>query len=114
MHATEYDAGLIRYRDKITELLQEFERRFPAFRQLENELTFFTSPFAVNASDMPTDVQLELIDLQCDSTLKKKFASVGLDTFCQYFPPGYLRLTALAAKALSMFGTACLCEQASL
>ena len=65
----------------MNELLQEFERRLQAFRQLENKFTYFTSTFTVNATGMPADMQLELIHLQCDSTLKQKFASVGLVTF---------------------------------
>lgn len=72
----------------------------------------FRSPYTVNASDLPADIQLEIIDLQCDSELKGKFASVGLDTFYQYLLPGYPKLTALAAKLLCMFGTTYLCEQA--
>ena len=61
---------------------------------------------------MPADMQLKLIDLQCDSTLKQNFVSVGLDMFCQYLLPGYPRLTNLATKVLTMFGTTYLCEQA--
>ena len=112
MHATEHDAGLNQCNDKITELLQEFERRFQVFTQLENEFTIFTSPFTVNATDMPADMQLELLDLQCDSTSKKNFASEGLDTFYQYLLPVYPRLTTLATNVLSMFKTIYLCDQA--
>ena len=65
----------------------------------------------MNASDLPINIQLEIIDLQCDSDLKEKFAAAGLDTFYQYLLPGYPNLTALAAKVLCMFGTTYLCEQ---
>ncbi|XP_066947044.1 general transcription factor II-I repeat domain-containing protein 2B-like [Macrobrachium rosenbergii] len=112
MHVTGLNADLDQYKDKITGLLQEFERRFHIFSELENEFAFFRSPFTVKASDMPADIQLEVIDLQCDSNMKQKFASVGLDTFYQYLLPGYPKLTSLAAKILSMFGTTYLCEQA--
>ena len=60
---------------------------------------------------MPSDIQLELSDLQCDTAMKNKFASVGLDTFYQNLVPQYPKLTAMAAKVLSMFGTTYLCEQ---
>lgn len=59
---------------------------------------------------MPVNIQLEIIDLQCDSDLKEKFATAGLDTFYQYLLPGYSNMT-LAAKVLCMFGTTHLCEQ---
>ncbi len=49
---------------------------------------------------------------QFHDKFKDKFASAGLDTFYQYDLPGYPKLTALAAKALCMFGTTYLCEQA--
>ncbi|KAK2847545.1 hypothetical protein Q5P01_010544 [Channa striata] len=86
------DNDLDKYKDNITDLLREFEQRF-------------------QPSDMPADIQLELIDLQCDSAIKDKFGSVGLDTFYQYLVPGYPKLTAMAAKVLSMFGTTYLCEK---
>ena len=96
MRMTEYDAGLNQCKDKITELLQEFERRFEVLRRLANVFTCFTSLFTVNATDMPADMQLELIDLQCDSILRQSFVWVGLDTFYQYLLPDYPRLTTLA------------------
>lgn len=104
--------NVCRYKDKITELLREFQRRFQIFGELETEFTIFRSPFTVQASDVPVDIQLEIIDLQCDSQLKDKFASVGLDTFYKFLLPGYPKLTALAAKVLCMFGTTYICEQA--
>ncbi|KAK0153162.1 General transcription factor II-I repeat domain-containing protein 2A [Merluccius polli] len=112
MRATRLTADLDQYKDKIIELLQEFEWRFQVFGELEKEFAFFRSPFTVKASDMPADIQLEIIDLQCDYDMKQKFASVGIDTFYQYLFPGYPKLTSLAAKVLSMFGTTYLCEQA--
>ena len=105
------DGDLDKYKDNISDLLREFERRFQVFSELENKFGFFRSPFTVKPADMPSDIQLELIDLQCDSGMKDKFGSVGLDKFYQYLVPGYPKLTAMAAKVLSMFGTTYLCEQ---
>lgn len=65
----------------------------------------------MNPFDLPVRIQLEIIDLQCDSDLKGKFAAGGLNTFYQNLLPGYPNLTALAAKLLCMFGTTYLCEQ---
>ena len=63
---------------------------------------------------MPGELQLELIDLQCDTAMKDtkdKFASMDINTFHKYLVPKYPRLTAMAAKVLCMFGTTYLCEQ---
>uniref|UniRef100_G3N7N2 DUF4371 domain-containing protein n=1 Tax=Gasterosteus aculeatus TaxID=69293 RepID=G3N7N2_GASAC len=104
-------ADMSRYKDKITELLREFEQRFQVFGELETEFAIFRSPFTVKAADLPINIQLEIIDLQCDQDLKDKFASSDLDTFYRYILPGYPKLIALAAKVLSIFGTTYLCEQ---
>ena len=65
----------------------------------------------MNPSDLPINIQLEIIDMQCDSDLKNEFAENDLNKFHQYLLPGYPNLTAHAAKLLSMFGTTYLCEQ---
>lgn len=73
-----------RYKDKISGLLREIENQFQLFSEPETEFTVFGSPFTVRASDLPVDMQLEIIDLQCDVELKDKFASMGLDAFYKY------------------------------
>ncbi|XP_029657542.1 general transcription factor II-I repeat domain-containing protein 2B-like [Octopus sinensis] len=93
------------YKVKITGLLQQFETRFEIFREHEKEFTVFRSPH------LAANLQLEIIDLKCDSDLKNKFTMVGLDTFYKYLLPKYPNLTALAAKILSMFGSTYLCGQ---
>jgi len=70
-------------------LLREFKQRLQIFDQLETDFQFFFSPFTLNASDLPVDLQLGIIDLQFDSNLKTKFVLVSLGTFYQYVFPGY-------------------------
>ena len=57
------------------------------------------------------DIQLEFIHLRCNSTMRNEFGSVSLDTFYQCLVPGFPKLTAIAAKVLTMFGARYLCEQ---
>jgi len=89
--------------------LREFKQRFQIFGQLEMDFQLFCSPFTVSPSDLHVDLQLEIIDLQCNSDLKTKFALVSLDTFYQYLFPGYPKVTPLATKVLCMFGMTYLC-----
>ena len=56
---------------KIRGLLWEFEQRFQIFGELENDFNIFCPQFA---SDLPVNIQLEILKLQCDSDLKGKFA----------------------------------------
>ena len=54
---------------------------FQVFGELETEFAVFCLPFTVKAVDLPVDIQLEIVDLQCDQDLKDQFASSDLDTF---------------------------------
>ena len=67
---TRPDADVKRYKDKIAGLLWEFEKRFQVFGELETEFSVFCSSFIVKASDLPVEIQLEIIDLLCDADLK--------------------------------------------
>ena len=89
MRTTGLNSDLNQYKDKITELLREFKQRFQIFDQLETDFQVFFSPFTLNASDLSVDLQLGIIDLQCDSNMKTKFALTSLGTFYQYLFPGY-------------------------
>ena len=89
MRTTGLKIDLNQYKDKITELLREFKQRFQIFDQLETDFQVFFSPFTLNASDLPVDLQLGIIDLQCESDLKTKFVLASLGTFYQYLFPGY-------------------------
>ena len=85
MRTTGLNIDLNQYKDKITELLREFKQRFQIFDQLEMDFQVFFSPFTLNASDLPEDLQLGIIDLQCDFNLMTKFVLASLGTFYQYF-----------------------------
>ena len=89
MRTTRLNIDLNQYKDKITELFQDFKQRFQIFDQLETDFQVFFSPLTLNASDLPVDLQLGITDLQGDSNLKTKFVLASLSTFYQYLFPGY-------------------------
>ena len=55
--------------------------RFVNLQKLGTEYDTVSSPFATHFEKAPDVIQLELIDLQRDSTLKEKFQSEGIDKF---------------------------------
>ncbi len=63
VRATGNDVDMDWYKNKITGLLWEFQQRFQIFGEVETEFTVFCSPFTDKASDLPMDIQLEVIDL---------------------------------------------------
>lgn len=71
----------------LLDLITEFEVRFADFRELNSyEFPLFNNPFTFEVAKAPTNMQVELIDLQCDNVLKDKFNEVGILIFyLKYF-----------------------------
>ena len=46
---------------------------FGDFRMHEEKIRLFATPFIVNPEDMPTESQMEIIELQCNALLEKSF-----------------------------------------
>jgi hypothetical protein len=69
-------------REKYTSLLRalngEFFRRFDDFKVLGNDMPLVTSPFTFNVVNAPTDLQLELIDVQSDAVIGELFKTMSL------------------------------------
>ena len=83
---TVVNSDMKRYKDKISGLLWEFEKRFQVFGELETEFAVFCSPFTVKPSDVPVAVQLEIIDLQCNTNLPQWTWTHVISISCQGTP----------------------------
>lgn len=57
------------------------------------------------------ELPMEIIKLQCESAMKKKYSNVDIGTFYQYVGPYYPQLKSLVSKIMSLFGTMYVCEQ---
>ncbi|XP_048225464.1 general transcription factor II-I repeat domain-containing protein 2A-like [Perognathus longimembris pacificus] len=99
------------YVPRMAGLRAEFQARLAAFQAHEPELRLFSSPFTAAADCAPAELQMELIDLQCNSALRAQFERVGVPEFCAHLRAGYPRLRAHCARVLSMFGSTFVCEQ---
>ncbi|UYV67918.1 hypothetical protein LAZ67_5002499 [Cordylochernes scorpioides] len=66
-------ASYQKYAENILSLRNEFETRFSDFKSLEGKFTLFSSIFSINIESVPNHMQMEVIDIQCDSDLKAKF-----------------------------------------
>lgn len=96
---------------KLNLLRVEFERRFGDFKTQQFTFELFANPFAVNVDIAPDNIQMELIELQCNSALKAKFDSAGVPEFYTFLPATMPQLRIKIARVLSMFGSTYLCEQ---
>jgi len=98
--------------DVVSELLAEFDRRFQEFKDLEPQFALFATPFAVDAESISEEVQMELLNLQCDTVLKQKYTDVGVPEFHTFLSrEKYPKLVSAAAEIMAMFGSTYVCEQ---
>nr|XP_048289733.1 general transcription factor II-I repeat domain-containing protein 2 isoform X3 [Myodes glareolus] len=101
----------LNYIPKIAELKGEFQKRLADFKAWENELTLLSSPFSVKIDSVPEELQMEVIDLQCNTVLRTKYDKVGIPDFYKHLWSSYPRYRLHCAKMLSMFSSTHICEQ---
>ena len=101
-----------KYTDIISALNNEFGRHFADFQKFAAEFGMLSSPFTTDYEKAPDAVQLKLIDLQCDFTLKEKFQSESIDKFYALLNASkFANLRKMAMKLLVLFGSTHICEQ---
>ncbi|XP_071058777.1 general transcription factor II-I repeat domain-containing protein 2B-like [Pseudochaenichthys georgianus] len=101
-----------RYSSMLGALHDEFSRRFQDFKKVEDEMQLVFSPFTCSVDRAPTEVQLELIDLQSDSLLKEHFKSASLLEFYSALKEeNFPNMRRHAQKMLVLFGSTYTCEQ---
>ncbi|KAF0024904.1 hypothetical protein F2P81_021785 [Scophthalmus maximus] len=79
--ATPSTDHLRRYSSMLVALHGEFSRRFQDFKTVEGEMHMISSSFTCSVDNAPSDVQLELFDVQSDIVLSERFKSVSLLDF---------------------------------
>ena len=103
---------LRRYSSMLQALHGEFSRRFEDLRRIEDEMQMISSPFTCSVDNAPSDVQLELIDLQADAELAEHFKSGSLlDFYSSLKEENFPNIRRHAQKMLVLFGSTYICEQ---
>ena len=103
---------LCRYSSMLGALHDEFSRRFEDFKTVESEMHVISSPFTCSVDNAPSDVQLELIDLQSETLLAEHFKSVSLlDFYSSLKEENFPHMRRHAQKMLVLFGSTYICEQ---
>ncbi|KAM4521384.1 general transcription factor II-I repeat domain-containing protein 2A-like [Odontesthes bonariensis] len=113
--ATKSADHLQKYSEMLDALHCEFSRRFQDFKNLESEMLLVSSPFNCSVEKAPSDVQMELIDLQSDSLLSDHFRSVSLLHFYSSLKEeSFPHLRRHTQRILVLFGSTYVCEQTFL
>ena len=55
------------YGEIFSALNDDFSRRFGDFQKIETSLAIVRDPFSIDIDSAPSELQLEIIDLQCDT-----------------------------------------------
>ncbi|KAK7134480.1 hypothetical protein R3I93_017791 [Phoxinus phoxinus] len=101
-----------KYSKSLDVLHREFCRRFSDFEKIEKSLQLVSCPLSLDSETAPQELQLELIDLQCDSVLKERFDSLNVDEFyASLNETKFPNIRKLAQKMLVLFGSTYVCEQ---
>ena len=101
---------------KITNYLkslnEEITRRFQDFQKIEPKFNLLSYPFTADIDTASEDLQLELIDLQSDYTLKEMFHEKTLvDFYSSLSAEKFPCMKKFGGKMFSIFGSTYICEQ---
>uniref|UniRef100_A0A0L8HPT4 DUF4371 domain-containing protein n=1 Tax=Octopus bimaculoides TaxID=37653 RepID=A0A0L8HPT4_OCTBM len=88
-------------KNQLRSLTEELERMLEDFRQIKIKFNLLTSPFSADVDASPDELQLEMIGIQSDHSLKEMFHSLPLVVFYKNF----------VASSFSIFGSTYICEQ---
>ncbi|XP_064411766.1 general transcription factor II-I repeat domain-containing protein 2A-like [Latimeria chalumnae] len=101
-----------KYSKILSNLHGEFSHRFSDFEKIEKTLELVSCPLSFDYEKAPQELQLELIDLQCDSTFKEKYNSEKLDElYASLSETKFPNIRKVAQKILVLFGSTYVCEQ---
>ncbi|XP_077480640.1 general transcription factor II-I repeat domain-containing protein 2A-like [Stigmatopora argus] len=105
-----------KYAEAISKLQEEFDHRFADFKTHKATFQIFADPFSFDVQDAPPELQMELIDLQCNSALKAKFREVSgeadkLGQFLRELTPSFPELSRRFKRTMCLFGSTYLCEK---
>lgn len=59
----------------------EFFSRFQDFNSIQSEMSAVSLPFSADIYNLPTNIQLELIELQANRNLEERFNNEPIESF---------------------------------
>lgn len=82
---------------KVNRLINDFDRHFPGFKA--QHLTIFANAFTTDSASHHS--QMELIEPQCNGSLRANFQDAAVEDFCCLLPPALVpQLRLQAARVL--------------
>ena len=101
-----------KYSEQVSALKAEFTRRFADFKSMKDQFSLLKCPFSFDIEETSTNLQLKLIDLQADHTLKEGFKNMKLPEFYESLSTEkFGHLKKFASKMCVFFASTYICEQ---
>jgi 17beta-estradiol 17-dehydrogenase/3beta-hydroxysteroid 3-dehydrogenase/mitotic-spindle organizing protein 1 len=102
----------VKYASAVADLRTELSNSFTDFKSNKKSMHFFSTPFSVPTNDVPGNMQMEIIEPQCNSGLKEKYSDVRLfDFYSKYIDRiTFPAINSHTLKMVSHFGSNYLCE----
>ena len=97
----------------IAQLREQLATRFTELRASSQDFALFSNTFDAVVDNVPVHLQMELVDLRCDSDLKSKFADVPIIQFYKEYIPKdkFPGLMTHARMMAALFGSIYIGEQ---
>lgn len=90
----------------------QFDDRFSDFDKVSDKLKIFVNPFQCDVEDVPSNLQMNVIDLQSNDTLKNSFCEINnLIKFYGSLSTNFDELKKFSQQLITIFGSTYLCEQ---
>ncbi|XP_036357567.1 general transcription factor II-I repeat domain-containing protein 2A-like [Octopus sinensis] len=101
-----------KYSSQLMALQKEFIRRFADFKAVEGLFDLLNSPLACDIETTTEELQIELIHLQADNSLKMMFESKPLiEFYASLHSKKFQNLKKFARKMFVLFASTYICEQ---
>lgn len=100
-----------KYANEIKKLIAAFDSRFSELVKYDKMFEIFSCPFQVDVNSVPENLQMELIELQCNNEMKQIFASISkIHFYNTYITERFFNLRYFAQRVVSAFGSTYVCE----
>uniref|UniRef100_A0A4X2KNG3 SPIN-DOC-like zinc-finger domain-containing protein n=1 Tax=Vombatus ursinus TaxID=29139 RepID=A0A4X2KNG3_VOMUR len=101
-----------KYSNDIELLIQEFDRRLTLSKEDDIKFKLIEDPFSVDPQELPSHLQLEVIELQCSTVYQNRHRETSLQNFCKSLDKRkFKNLRDVALQVFSIFGSTYICEQ---
>ena len=91
-------------KDILIQIQNQFSDRFGDFEKISSKLKIFANTFSCDIEDVPSRLQMNVIDLQYNDTLKNSFCEINdLVKFYGSLPSDFDELKRFAQQLLTNF-----------